>query len=444
MQKYSKTLESGYHKLDLDISDLASRIKVSIEGKEFFITLFLFQNDRQICQITANKAGSRIITDDPLTTSPSCKNLDGKDGLSLEYSLYTSDKDNEINLIIEKVSHDDLISYEDEINIYKESCLKDEQGWYSGDFHTHTIYSDGKLSREENLVVASSRDLDFFAPTEHNVFHRSWPKSDILIIPGMEFTGGLGHFNILFAEVDSLKEGELKDLNDKEKFGKVLDTYKDQGVISLNHPFLNPWELRLSDYKLEKISTMEIINDPTFEDNIKANEKALKAWSLMLNDGYKVVGIGGSDSHNYPQESYTNSKYPSLIGDPKTWIYARSLSKKALKEGLLAGKVCVSREDVIELKDNNGIFTADIGRDSYHKSRLKIQWIVNAEIVKESMGPRDDFAFDPKDDYAWLRVNVRTEDNLLYGFSNPIFFNEDKKASHKLITWKDLEEKIND
>lgn len=444
MKEYKVALEAGYHKEDLDINNLGSNIKIDVEGKEFFMTLFLFQNDRQICQITTNKATSRIITTDPSKTSRACQALETTGTLTLEYALYSFNKDNKVNLIIKEATDQMILSYEGEVDIYQALTLKDQPSWYSGDFHTHTIYSDGKLTREENLVMANSRDLDFFAPTEHNVFHQTWPDSNILIIPGMEFTGNLGHFNILFAEIDSLKVGELGTFNEKKAFVKTLDNYEDKGIISLNHPFLAPWELRIEDYDLSKITSMEIINDPTYEDNIIANEKALKAWSLMLNDGYKVVGIGGSDSHNYPQEAYENSLYPSLIGDPKTWIYAKSLSKQSLKEAFLAGKVSVSREDLIEVKEENGRFIAKVGRDSYHKSSLKIQWIVKGKVVKESVGSSDSFIFDPGEDYTYLRIDVRDEDDLLYGFTNPIFFNEDKKPDHKLKTWNDILDVIND
>lgn len=444
MKEYKVALEAGYHKEDLDINNLGSNIKIDVEGKEFFMTLFLFQNDRQICQITTNKATSRIITKDPSKTSRACQALETTGTLTLEYALYSFNKDNKVNLIIKEATDQMILSYEGEVDIYQDLTLRDQPSWYCGDFHTHTIYSDGKLTREENLVMANSRDLDFFAPTEHNVFHRSWPKSYLLIIPGMEFTGNLGHFNILFAEIDSLKVGELGTFNEKKAFVKTLDNYEDKGIISLNHPFLAPWELRIEDYDLSKITSMEIINDPTYEANIIANEKALKAWSLMLNDGYKVVGIGGSDSHNYPQEAYENSLYPSLIGDPKTWIYAKSLSKQSLKEAFLAGKVSVSREDLIEVKEENGRFIAKVGRDSYHKSSLKIQWIVKGKVVKESVGSSDSFIFDPGEDYTYLRIDVRDEDDLLYGFTNPIFFNEDKKPDHKLKTWNDILDVIND
>ena len=444
MKEYKVALEAGYHKEDLEINNLGSNIKIDVEGKEFFMTLFLFQNDRQICQITTNKATSRIITKDPSKTSRACQALETTGTLTLEYALYSFNKHNKVNLIIKEACEQMILSYEGEVDIYQDLTLKDQPSWYSGDFHTHTIYSDGKLTREENLVMANSRDLDFFAPTEHNVFHQTWPDSNIIIIPGMEFTSNLGHFNILFSEVSTLEAGELGEFVSEEDFKKLLDKYSHSGIISLNHPFLAPWDLKMGSYELDKIKTMEIINDPTYWANTEATEKALKAWSIMLNDGYKIVGVGGSDSHNIPSEVYEGSIYPSLIGDPKTWIYAKSLSKKDLKEALLAGKVCVSREDLIDLREDEAGFSVDIYRKTYHRSKLKIQWLVDGKIARETKSSTDRFDYKPKDGYSWIRVDVRDEDGLLYGFTNPIFFNEDKRESYKLFTWQDILGQIDD
>lgn len=444
MEKFSMVLEPGYHNLDLDIFNINSNIKVSVEGKEFFMTLFLFQNDRQICQITCNKSTSRIISDEKSITSPACEGIEYNGSISLEYELYVFNDQTIVEISIDSADIDEITHYQNEIDIYKDRVLCDDEKWYAGDFHTHTFYSDGKLSREENLIVANMRDLDFITPTEHNVFHKTWPESNLLIVPGMEFTSTLGHFNIIFSEISSLKKGELREFQTEDDFTKLLKSYADKGIVSLNHPFLAPWELKMGDFDLNNIITMEIINDPTYEDNHKANEMSLKAWSIMLNDGYKVVGIGGSDSHNIPQETYENSLFPSLIGDPKTWIYSKSLSKKDLKQALLDGKVSVSREDVIELQQNGNKFYAEVYRKNYHKSKLKIQWIVDGKIVKEIPSNTDFFEYNPGEEYSWIRVDVRTEEDLLYGFTNPIIFNKEMKKNHELSTWNDLLDKMND
>src|SRR5699024_9351246 len=52
--------------------------------------------------------------------------------------------------------------------------FQQEKKWYKGDFHTHTIYSDGEMTREENIEMANKQSLDFFVATDHNIIPTSW------------------------------------------------------------------------------------------------------------------------------------------------------------------------------------------------------------------------------------------------------------------------------
>ena len=70
--------------------------------------------------------------------------------------------------------------------------------WYRGDFHTHTTLSDGRMTPEQATQFAEERGLDFFVVTEHNTLPSSWPKSRLLVIPGVEITTyGRGDWNII-------------------------------------------------------------------------------------------------------------------------------------------------------------------------------------------------------------------------------------------------------
>lgn len=64
--------------------------------------------------------------------------------------------------------------------------------WYKGDFHTHTVLSDGKMTQRMNREQAAKQGLDFFTATDHNVLSTSWPNGDVLVIPGVEITAGDG------------------------------------------------------------------------------------------------------------------------------------------------------------------------------------------------------------------------------------------------------------
>ncbi|SPY32047.1 Uncharacterised protein [Peptoniphilus harei] len=66
---------------------------------------------------------------------------------------------------------------------------------------------------------------------------------------------------------------------------------------------METFEFLVDDYSLDDLKFMEIINDPTYMTSIDAVEKALKAWDLLLQNGYKIYGIGGSDSHLYQMKN---------------------------------------------------------------------------------------------------------------------------------------------
>src|SRR5690606_21668950 len=118
----------------------------------------------------------------------------------------------------------------------------------------------------------------------------------------------------------------LKDMFSEEGMNQIINDDYGQTIISINHPFLTVWKWKFTETLLEKIDTIEICNDPTYSDNEKATELALIAWNHLLNDGYQITGIGGSDSHLKPTETYEDSDIPSLIGDPGTFVYCDQLS----------------------------------------------------------------------------------------------------------------------
>ena len=51
-------------------------------------------------------------------------------------------------------------------------------------------------------------------------------------------------------------------------------------------------------------SVSGIVNDPTYEYAKESNEKAIRFLDLLWQEGYRIYGIGGSDSHNLIEERY--------------------------------------------------------------------------------------------------------------------------------------------
>lgn len=437
MKNIVENLNDGYNEIELKINlDELNKnsIKFSLEGEKFFISLFVYRENEIVGSITANRNIERFMAKDILKSSNGFKNLE--DGnYKISYLLYKEDK---VTLKIEE--EESFLDASGEVDIEDDFVKNDSEGWYAGDFHTHTFYSDGKLSPEENIEVAKKRGLSFFSPTDHNFNQTRFPDTDLLIIEGTEITSKYGHINVFFTNESVFSKYSVEGLNTEEWLLKVLREIKGE-IYSINHPFMETFEFLVEDYNLDDLRFMEIINDPTYITSIDAMEDALKAWDILLQNGYLVFGIGGSDSHLYPQEKYENANYPSLLGDPKTYIFARNLSKNEIKRAMLAGKISVSRESLIELKKvSETEFTLELEESTFHDKKLHIELIVDGEIYKTCENSLHE-KINLDENYHYVRANVRCEDGELYGFTNPYFYNLDK-SEKKIKTWKELKKLV--
>ncbi|WP_186579902.1 CehA/McbA family metallohydrolase [Aquibacillus kalidii] len=340
----------------------------------------------------------------------------------------------------------------------KGKVVKTGSAWYKGDFHTHTNQSDGKMTPSKNIEQAKKMGLDFFVATDHNIIPTKWiDDPNMLVIPGVEITSSKGHFNALGVMnwLDwrpSLADGGMES---ETGINRLLhDVKKSGGLRSINHPMLKPWHWTFTDTLLSEVDTIEIWNDPTFADNIKATEQALILWDTLLNDGHRIFGIGGSDSHLLPEESYMEGGPPSVIGDPCTYVYATHLSAESILRAVSEGKVYVSRSQEIDIliKVNNEIVSlgseVTAGNVEFclkfweNQDDLVVEWIVDGEIDKRSpvVGAEPlvesiDLSDRP---FSWTRFQVRRVDGELIAFSNPIFKG---RKTPSIPTWGNLLQK---
>ncbi|MFR2891938.1 MAG: PHP domain-containing protein, partial [Peptoniphilus grossensis] len=141
----------------------------------------------------------------------------------------------------------------------------------------------------------------------------------------------------------------------------------------------------------------------------------------------------------YPYEKYENADYPSLLGDPKTFVFAKNLSKDEIKKAMLEGKISVSRENLLDLKKiGDSEFSMNLKENTFHGKKLHIELIVDGEVYKACENSLQvKLNFD--ENYHYVRANVRCEDGELYGFTNPHFYNLDK-SQKKIKTWKELQD----
>ena len=332
----------------------------------------------------------------------------------------------------------------------------EERRWYAGDFHTHSFFSDGNQTPEENRRTAERYGLDFVHMTEHTVFVEHGPESpDVLFLPGVELTVPKGHFNVHFAE-KSPYDGYPASSNVKGKnIRKLLAHASEDGYVALNHPFMEPWQMRFNKAPMDVFTALEIMTDPTYPTSAKNTAKALRAWSVLWNHGLDLIGIGGSDAHLSIGETYPGTTELSRIGDPATWILANRLSPEALKEGYLKKRVTFSRKGRIDMRFTQNYMNGKcrhqtavgahcslptIELEAIFDGREELfpiwQWVADGKIIAEDQGRTSRQMFETKD-FHWIRVDLRTEDGRYLGSTNPLRV---QNVEVKPLLWGELKD----
>lgn len=396
---------------------------------------------------------------------------------SIEIETTDIKKDDEINFLGEDLwvdlkKENDLLS----LNNYDWNReLSKESRWYKGDFHTHSQLSDGKMNNDLYMEIAESMGLDFVVPTEHNILSTGWKcNNKILVIPGIEITFPDGHFNILGASkfpIDMINISKGIDSYDQIVEEILLKKRNKEAIYSINHPVLEFWKWKFNSVELQKVNTIEICNDPTYYLGEESNNKTIKLMDVLWNDGYRIYGIGGSDSHILPTETYYNSEEPSIIGDPGTFVYCNQLTANDILDGVRMGHVYVSRGitldidikvtegmsdeksylpgDEIILDDDDGKITYVVNfkseniKNSYGDinkidETLKMLFIENGKIVGELIDNSGEVSFSTtwrKNEFKWLRAEIRTLDNKFIAYVNPVYHGE---KVHELKNCGDL------
>lgn len=342
------------------------------------------------------------------------------------------------------------------VSAFFDGPIKTGAAWYRGDFHMHTAHSDGSCNSLtgrrvpcpvfRTLEGARRAQLDFIAVTDHNTFsHQPQLRElqayydDILIIPGREITTYYGHTNVFGAMgwIDfELGTKRLPTIN------KYLDEVQEQGgIASINHPAYS-WMIPDTDYS--RMSAVEVANGGQMHDRLmqEGPKGALAFWQNLLDQGYHLTGIGGSDNHD-PD----GPEHQSPIGRPTTVVWADSLSQRAIFAGVHSGRVFVDLDGaswrLLDLEAQaadqkvamGGTLRLRRGESATLGITVKGVPGCRVEIVSGAQAPKIVLA-DPVvkggDEHlvarlsgvgkrSWVRVNVRSANGLLLMIGNPIY-----------------------
>lgn len=197
--------------------------------------------------------------------------------------------------------------------------------WYAGDFHAHTLHSDGAESVLQLAARAARNGLDFLAVTEHNTtsHHRHLPgagaEHGITLIPGQEITTHRGHANAF---------GDIGFVDFRRPAQAWLDDVLDRGgLFSVNHPIADDCAWL---QPLDRVPhAVELWHSTWYAD---LRHTSVLAWYAAW--GKEVPLVGGSDFH-----SVRGGLGP---GAPTTWVAATDASPQAILDGLRAGRTAIT------------------------------------------------------------------------------------------------------
>ena len=235
------------------------------------------------------------------------------------------------------------------------------RGWYRGDCHVHSVFSDGELTPEQLAAAARAAGLDFVATTEHNntEAYDAWAKAagtDLLVIPGEEVTTQTGHWLAL-----GIRPGQVVDwrygVRDRA-IGRHLHQVHDSGGLCVAaHPH-GPYPSGRFRYPYAGFDVVEVWNGrwaSELEWNAD-NETALADWSRALTADVAErrwrPAMGNSDTHLENQ-----------IGIPQTVVRADEPNQAAILAGIRAGRSWIAESAAVQLSLTleSGGRTAEIG-----------------------------------------------------------------------------------
>lgn len=193
--------------------------------------------------------------------------------------------------------------------------------------HTHQYSGHGDASADERMVTLAGEGIELPIATEHNQHTgyeadavRTGMRAHFTPVLGNEVTTKKGHFNVF-----PVRPGATVPDAREEHWPKLMDSIRGTGarVIILNHPRDLHSNFRPFDPVNFDAGTGENKRGFEFEFNALevVNSGALQSdpmqlfrdWFALLNYGYRVAAVGGSDSHDV-------SRY--IVGQGRTYVEA--------------------------------------------------------------------------------------------------------------------------
>lgn len=241
-----------------------------------------------------------------------------------------------------------------------------------GDFHMHTVFSDGTVWPTVRVEEAWREGLDVIAITDHieylphskdvvadhnRSFEVAKPLADklgILLIQSAEITRSMppGHLNVLFISNANLLE--------RDDVFDALKEARDQGAfIFWNHP---GWKAQQPDTTLWWEEHTRLLNQDLLHGIEVYNEKEYYREAIDWAVKKDLTMLGNTDIHGPVAMDYDLEKYHR----PMTLVFAKSKTRQGVKDALFSQRTAVYFENMLMGKPTilEPLFFASLSIDS--------------------------------------------------------------------------------
>jgi hypothetical protein len=357
-----------------------------------------------------------------------------------------------------------FIEREPTVTEFADTPISAKPGWYRGDLHMHSGDSDGKCKAQSGASVpcpvyrtveaAAARGLDFIALSDHNTTAHFNELRELqgtfdrmLLVPGREITTFWGHSNV-FGPTDFLDFRMTGPTWDQAR--KWMDAvHREGGIVSINHAGAPSGEMcmgcgwRIDGLPQGAVDSVEVVNGGTMRETKSADNplQGFAYWTKLLNAGWHVTGIGGSDSH----EADRPANQAGAIGSPTTVVYMTELSVRGFLAGIRSGRVFVdvegTRDRFLDLSASAGGQTAVMGQTLRPRAGESVQFAVDLKgvpsgsvqlVIDGQAGTAYRAMFDADHPAAiapwrgdgrthWIRAEIRDGQGRLLLIGNPIY-----------------------
>jgi hypothetical protein len=371
--------------------------------------------------------------------------------------------------------HTDVVIASGEETEINASLLRqlDTDGWASGDFHQHQRRSiDSDVENTDRVATNLAAGVDFIGSSDHDAIEDMGGVVDQmgvgdLVYPfvGIEISPRFGHMNAFpfpyRPELDRMGAVPLSTIDDDGitplMAPQLAAAARDLGarVIQLNHPrrgaayfdssgydpVIGPDDVD-TDFWPGDFNALEVVNDTDAVCTV------MQDWFSMLRRGYRVTGVGNSDTHGFGDPAGWPRNYLHVGDDDPT-----ALTDDILSDAILAMNVSVSGGIFLdfpgELLPGEMIETAEGGvaiplraqSPEWLSAETIVVYVNGIEVDRfstETSGPEaivdydDDIELVIAEDafvvffaFANGRQTSVTPGKQIFGFTNPVFIDAD-------------------